>query len=146
MTGDSTDTVSLREDVKQILDSHLSVGWKKPVSYLPIRTVENVIGITVSAYKSMIERIGNKCFVFSAADCCINSGAVYAYSYTDLNNILKDEYDVLSKHRWPTVPEDFIKRMASEWIEDESPILPVIKKAFGETSSCPPENHSDEWT
>jgi hypothetical protein len=125
-------TASIDEHVKRILDSHLKVGKEKPVSYLPIKTVEDVIGITIQKYKSMIERLGSRGSVFSAEECCIKSGAVYAYSDVYLDQILKANKDVLSENGWPIVPDDFIRKIASEWLDDESPIMPVVKKAFGE--------------
>lgn len=123
---------SLSEDARRILDSHLKVGREKPVSYLPIRTVERVIGISLQEYQSMIENSGSKCAVFGPDECCINSGAVYAYSDKFLFDILNDNQEVLSKHEWPVSPSGFIKRIASEWLGEESPVMPVIKKAFGE--------------
>jgi hypothetical protein len=126
--------VSLHGDAKQILLSHLDVGRKKPVSYLPIRTVEKVIGITVQEYRSMIETAGNQCSVFGAEDCCINSGAVYAYSHKDLSAILDNNRSILLNHKWPVAAEDFVRRMASEWLDEDSPIIPIIRKAFGEES------------
>src|SRR5882672_5140381 len=79
-------TASFRENAKQILHSHLSLGRRKAVSYLPIKTVEKVIGLTVTEYRSMVEATGNRCSIFGPKDCCIDSGAIYAYSYHDLHN------------------------------------------------------------
>jgi hypothetical protein len=123
---------SLSEVAKVILLEHLKVGPEKPVSYLPIRTVENVLGITLSAYRLLIENQGNRCAVFQPEDCCINSGAIYAYSEPDLVNILRNNHEVLIKHGWPIVPSDFIRRIASEWLGEESPIEPIVRKTFGE--------------
>ena len=125
-------TYSLAEHAKRILDSHLNIEKEKSVSYLPIKTIEGVIGITISAYKFMIENRGNQAVVFSSDECCIKSGAVYAYNRVYLDAVLKENQDVLSRNGWPIVSEDFIKRIASEWLDDESPIMPVVKRAFGE--------------
>jgi hypothetical protein len=125
-------TASLGKDAKRLLDNQLKIGPKKPVSYLPIKTVEKVIGITVQDYMSLIERSGNEGIVFDAEDCCINSGAVYAFSCHYLSKILKDNQTILSKHGWPATPVDFIRRIAAEWVDEESPIMPVIRKAFGD--------------
>jgi hypothetical protein len=118
---------------KRILDSHLNVGNEKPVSYLPIKTIERIIGITIPAYKSMIESLGNRCSVFSPEESCIDSGAVYAYNDMCLNSILQNNMGVLLSNGWPTTSENFIKKIASEWLTDENPIMPIIRKAFGET-------------
>lgn len=120
------------EHAMRILDSHLNVGKEKPVSCLPIKTVEGVIGITIPAYKSMIESMGNRWSMFSPEESCISSGAIYAYNDAYLDNILRDNGDLLSSNGWPVTSEDFIRRIASEWLEDDNPILPVVKKVFGE--------------
>jgi hypothetical protein len=128
-------TALFAEDARQILDSHLRVGPDKPVSYLPIRTVERVIGITIPAYVSMAENHGHKCSVLYPERCCINSGAIYVYSYEYLDPLLKSNERLLSVHGWPTTPAEFINRIAAEWLEEESPIMPVIRKAFGDAGS-----------
>lgn len=125
-------TSSFAEHAKRILDSHLNVGKEKPVSYLPIKTVEDVIRISVRAYESMIESMGNRSSIFPPEECCINSGAVYVYNNLYLDKILKDNIKILSKNDWPDNAEGFIRKIASEWLDDESPIMPIIKKVFGE--------------
>src|SRR5262249_38838116 len=97
-----------------------------------IKTVEEVIGITVQDYKSLIERSGNEGIVFRAEDCCINSGAVYAFNFRYLSKILKDNQTTLSEHGWPATAVDFIRRIAAEWVDEGSPVMPVIRKAFGD--------------
>jgi hypothetical protein len=126
-------TASLGEDAKRLVDNHLRIAPEKSVSYLPIKTVENVIGITVQDYMSLIERSGNEGIVFNAEDCCISSGAVYAFSYQHLAKILKDNQATLSGHGWPATPVDFIRRIAAEWVDEESPVMPIIRRAFGDT-------------
>jgi hypothetical protein len=93
---------SITGDAKQIVERHLAVGRRKPVSYLPIETIETVIGLTIRGYVSLIENSGNKAVVLGAGDCCINAGAVYAYSCKELNDILSRNHAVLADHQWPT--------------------------------------------
>ena len=116
----------------KILASHLKVGPQKPVSYLPINTIENVIGITVPAYRSMIENSGNKCIVFKADQCCIKSGAVYAYSENDLRAVLNRNMEMLFNNGWPTDLDNFIRRIASEWLDEGNSLMPVIRAIFGD--------------
>ena len=80
----------LAQTAREMLERHLNVGPKKAVSYLPIRTIEKVIGISINEYVALIEDAGNRSAVFLAADCCINSGAIYAYSPTDKFNIARE--------------------------------------------------------
>jgi hypothetical protein len=122
---------SLGEGAKRLVDDHLRIGPEKSVSYLPIKTVEDVIGITVQDYMSLIERSGNEGIAFGAEECCISSGAVYAFDCHHLSKILKDNQIILSEHGWPATPVDFIRRIAAEWVDEESPVMPVIRRAFG---------------
>ena len=124
--------MSVTEHVRRMLNTHFNVGKEKPVSYLPIATIEKVIGLEIQTYKSMIEKSGNRCLIFNADKCCIKSGAVYAYSCKYLTEILQDNQQSLSKMGWPTTPVEFIEKLASEWIEEENAVMPVIKRAFGE--------------
>lgn len=82
----------------RILESHLNIGREKPVSYLPLNTIERVIGIQISEYTAMIEALKNEFSVFTSEECCINSGAVFAYSHRDLANVLRSHCDVLTRN------------------------------------------------
>ena len=117
---------------KEILERHLTVGREKPVSYLPMRTIENLIGISVDAYTELITNMGNQYAIFDSGRCCIQSGAVYAFSSPDLAQVLNEHSHLLSAQGWPLVPIDFIERIASEWLDPADPIMVVIKQSFGE--------------
>ena len=123
------------QDVKRILDNHLDVGLEKPISYLPIRTVTDVVGISVAAYRVLIEKSGAKSLVFYQEDCCIKSGAVYAYHIDGLRNILEDHRKTLIENGWPVDPLQFITRIAAEWLDEKSPVLPVVRSAFGDSGA-----------
>jgi hypothetical protein len=123
--------VLLTEEAKQILQDHLDLGTTKPVSYLPIATLEKVLGLTASEYAALVEQSGNRVAIFEGVDCCIRSGAIYAYSDDDLAALLVANRTTLQEHRWPTTSTGFIKRLAAQWVDD-GPILPIIRKAFGE--------------
>lgn len=123
---------SLAKSSKQMLKDHLKIGRGKSVSYLPINTVEAVIGISIETYAAMIEQSGYKYAIFTAKDCCIKSGAMYAYDYRGLKRILDQHRTILRSQEWPTTPHNFIKRIASKWLDQEDPVMPVIRMAFGD--------------
>jgi len=122
----------LPEDTNNMLDNHLGVGREKAVSYLPIGTIERDLGITAQMYKSIIEDMGNEAIIIYQPECCINSGAVYAYNYKELANILLYFGDLLRNNDWPTDPAAFIRRIAAEWLDEKNLIIPVIRKAFAD--------------
>jgi len=80
MTGRIVET--LEGDAKAILLRHVHVGRDKAVSYLPISTIKNILGLGVEDYRSIVEAAGKKCLVLPADHCCIKSGAVFAYTRT----------------------------------------------------------------
>jgi hypothetical protein len=123
---------SAKEITKRLLESHLAVGPDKPVSYLPIRTIEEVVGISIETYVSLIEGAGNQYAIFGADDCCIKSGAVYAYNLQSLTKVLNDNRNVLTRHGWPATANDFIRRIASEWLDSADPVITVVRKSFGD--------------
>lgn len=131
------------EEAKAILKRHVHVGIEKAVSYLPIYTIERVLGLKVEDYRSLVEHYGNRCIIFAAEGCCIKSGAVFAYSADALQTILEDHFELLSKHQWPVAPLAFVQRIASEWLDANDPILPVIRKAFGSLIPALGSSNSD---
>jgi hypothetical protein len=116
---------------RQLLAKHINVGSRKAVSYLPMKTIEGMLGLSIGEYRSLIEQAGNKCAIFSSSESCIDSGAVFAYSVRDLDAILRNHTALLISHAWPVSCEDFIKRIAEEWLEMDDPIMLVIDEAFG---------------
>lgn len=127
------DTQFLLRHRKQTLDEHLNLGLHKAVSYLPVKTLETVLGVTVNEYCEMIERAGSKAATFSSSESCVKSGAVFAYDRIGLQTILKDHEDLLAALNWPTSSDDFIRKIATTWYDEDDPVMPVIRAVFGET-------------
>lgn len=118
--------------VRDTLAWHLRLGGDKPVSYLPRQTIERVLAMPASAYRSMIEAEGLKCVEVPADVCCIISGAVYAYDEEALRGVLDEHREPLSAHGWPLDPEGFIRRMARVWLDHNDPAMPAVLAAFGD--------------
>ena len=118
-------------DLDHILDRHVRVGPSKPVSYLPVKTVEKVLNMQVDEYARLIETAGGKCVVFSETETCIESGAIYAYSEVDLASVLESHRGLLLGHDWPCTPLQFVRKIAAEWLDLRSPLRGVIAAAFG---------------
>jgi hypothetical protein len=120
------------EDRKKILESHLNIGQQKAVSYLPINTIENTLNLSIDEYVTMIEERGHSAIVLGPQECCIKSGAVYAYNCMALGDILRDNNEILMQHGLTTKSDDFIKKIAAEWQDRDSALYQVIKRAFGD--------------
>ena len=119
-------------DSAEILSAHIRVGPSKPVSYLPISTIERVLGMRVDDYTSLIAQGGASWRVLSESETYIKSGAVFAYSDVDLAAVLERHIDLLLEHNWPCGCPAFIRMIAAEWLDDESPLRRVIAAAFGD--------------
>ncbi len=120
---------------KRLLHDHLAVGPHKPVSYLPLKTVETVLRLTISDYKAMIENAGNRCAIFGPGKSFLESGGAFAYSIPDLASVLGAHRDLLIANGWPLLPDEFVERIALEWVSEDHPIKPVIQVAFGDSPS-----------
>ncbi len=129
-------TASWKDDT---LRSHLALGSDKCVSYLPIRTVEVHLKLSLPEYLAMIEKAGHRGLVLGPDCCRVNSGAVYAFSERDLEALLHANRDLLARGGWPDKPEAFVRRVAAEWVE-EGEVQDVIRRAFGDdTNASHPE-------
>jgi len=126
MTGSFT-----RQWKAETLEFHLTLGREKSVSYLPIGTVEKHLGLSTSEYLALIEKSGHRGVALGPDLCRIANGAVYAFSETDLDALLRSSRDILLRCGWPVTPEAFVRRVAAEWVE-EGELLGVIRQAFGD--------------
>lgn len=111
---------------------HINVGPRKPLSYLPLNTIENVLKMTLSEYRSLVQKAGNESVLLDTSCCCISSGAVYAFNEKYLNEVLAKNVELLTHLGWPLSSRDFIKRIATEWFDESHPIFPVIRESFGD--------------
>jgi hypothetical protein len=126
------DAAFLREYQKRTLREHLALGREKAVSYLPIETIEMAIGVSLQTYVALIENAGNRCALLAPENCCIRSGAVYAYRVDALEELLNEHSAILSRHGWPLNSDSFVTRLAADWLDESDPVLPVVRRVFGE--------------
>ncbi len=118
-------------DLDHLLSEHANVGPSKPMSYLPISTIERLLGMTIADYARLIEQRGSSCVVFAETETCIKSGAVYAYSKIDLARVLVRHSFLLAEHSWPEAPAEFVRKVAQEWLDEDNPLKRVIGAATG---------------
>ncbi|MEH2503387.1 hypothetical protein V1290_002198 [Bradyrhizobium sp. AZCC 1578] len=118
--------------IKEMLRTHVELNERKSVSYLPIKTIQNVLNMTVDEYVSFAKARGNEIAVFDSNSCCIGSGAVYAFRPEFLRIVLNDNAQILSRHRWPTAERAFVEKISSEWMPSDHEVTEVIREAFGD--------------
>jgi len=119
-------------DLERILATHVRVGPFKPVSYLPIDTINKVLNMQADEYARRVEKAGGECVVFSEAETCIKSGAIYAYSEAALASVLENHRGLLVESGWPCTPREFVGKIAAEWLDLHSPLRVVVVAAFGD--------------
>jgi hypothetical protein len=127
-----SDEEFLRKYKQRTLAEHVALTDHKLLSYLPIATIENVLGLTVKEYQRLAMDAGNKCLLFRDGETCIQSGAVYTYRCDELSSLLMQHRDLLFRLKWPQTAEDFVKRIASHWYSEDDAIMPVVRAAFGD--------------
>jgi hypothetical protein len=60
------------------------------------------------------------------------SGALYLYDQQAVEHLTQSSGSILSASGWPLDADQFVARIAREWIDPAHPLAPVIRQAFGE--------------
>jgi hypothetical protein len=122
---------ALSGDLKELFLRHTELNSRKVVSYLPCNTIQNVIGITLEVYASEIEKNGGSYLIFDENECCIYSGAIYAFLPEPLGRILEQNKDILLSLNISAEPTEFVREIAGTWFDHDASIMPIIKQVFG---------------
>jgi len=117
------------EDVEQILASWSKVGEGKSVGYLPLRTVEKLLKIDQAWIKDYCSQRGLRFKVFHANETCIESGAIYVWSETQLSAVLKK---AAHECNVDLSTDEFVDKIARKWFSNHDPIINMIHTAFGD--------------
>jgi hypothetical protein len=115
-----------------ILRGVAQIGPAKPVGYLPLHTIRDILRIEPRVLAQDGAAKGLSAVLFGPTQCCIKSGALYLFDRQSLELLLQSSRPILSASRWPLDPDQFVRRIAREWIEPGHPVVPVIRRAFGE--------------
>ncbi|GAA0595046.1 hypothetical protein GCM10009416_36670 [Craurococcus roseus] len=108
------------------------VGREKSIGYLPLYTVRDVLGADAEVLAAEAASRGLSALRLGPCECCIKSGALYVFDRRGLAALLASANDVLTGAGWPVKPEAFARAVASDWVEPDDPVLPVIRRAFGD--------------
>lgn len=127
---------SVPDDMRErILRNLTGVGPAKPIGYLPLYTIGDVLGADPARLAAQARTRGLSAIVLAADHCCIKSGALYVYDRAALRRLLRDSASHVQRSGLSGQPDRFIKQIALRWFKPDDPIFPVIRAAFGETSS-----------
>jgi hypothetical protein len=115
-----------------IQSSLTRVGPAKPIGYLPLDTIRDVLQTDPHALAHEAEANGLSAALLGPDQCCIRSGALYVFHRQSLEALLQSSSSILSASRWPLDPDRFVARIACEWIDPAHPVAAVIRRTFGE--------------
>jgi hypothetical protein len=115
-----------------ILRSLIKIGPSKPISYLPLYTIRDILQMEPHVLVRDAEARGISAAVFGPDRCCIKSGALYLFDRRAVEHLMQSSRSILSASGWPLDADQFVARIAREWIDPAHPVAPVIKQAFGE--------------
>lgn len=107
-----------------------TVGESKPLGYLPIPTITDIYHVYLQELVEAIESNGIKVRVLNKKDTNINGGAVFAYDSETLEAVIKRNSGVLLAHGWPTEPDAFVTKVATENVPWKTQLYDVISDAF----------------
>lgn len=108
------------------------VGPEKSMGYLPLYTVRSVLGVDAETLAAEAASRRLSALLLGSCECCIKSGALYVFDRRGLAALLASASDVLTSAGWPVTPEAFARAVASDWVEPDDPVLPVVRRAFGD--------------
>ncbi len=110
------------------------VSSRKPVGYEKLGFLVNRCGLDPAQVQKDLDDSGLRTLMLTGEECVMRSGALYAYDEKALVSLLHDRAPVLSAHRWPGEPENFIRRLAVDWAPEKTLLFDMIADAFNNTS------------
>jgi hypothetical protein len=125
-------TQDLDPNRNAILSQLTQVGPAKPVGYLPLYTITDLLQMNPHVLADEASASGRSVALFGPDQCCIKSGALYVFDRQSLQTLMQSSTSLLLANGWPLEPDEFVARIACEWIDQSHPLAPLIKRAFGE--------------
>jgi hypothetical protein len=123
----------LKIEKSAVLSNLTRVGPAKPIGYLPLYTIRNLLEMEPHMLAQEARTRGLSTALFEPNQCCIKSGALYVFDRSSLERLIQSSNSVLAASHWPFDADQFIARIASEWIDQAHPVALVVNRAFGES-------------
>jgi hypothetical protein len=118
-----------------ILSGLTRVGPAKPIGYLPLYTICDVPWMDPQAVAREAEANGRSVVLFGPDQCSIKSGGLYIFDRQSLETLLQSSRSILSANCWPLEPDQFVARIAREWVDQSHSVASVIRRAFGDQAN-----------
>jgi hypothetical protein len=119
----------IRQQAGLLLDN---VGATKAVGYLPLYTIERVLGQNPAELVQHYRQKGLCVRVFDQNECCIKSGALFVWDYDQASRCIKEFGKSVTEKGWPIDANVVLENIATEWFEKDDPIMPLVYALYGE--------------
>ncbi|MBI2640202.1 MAG: hypothetical protein HYW90_04945 [Candidatus Sungbacteria bacterium] len=123
---------TVEQDRQRGLEQIRNLGSHKPMGYLPIDSLSLYFHSSVEQEIERARQKGFRYLILSSKECDIGyEGALFIYDASSLEQLLEKNKEILVKSRWPTDPEAFVRKVASEFAGEGTKLRKVIDQAFG---------------
>ena len=124
---------TMLERKDEFLEKFYRVGPDKPVSYLPVQTLQEIGAANINELRQEFESKGLAVRLLSDKESGVGSGALYVYDKNALGLLLEKNSGILERESWPTDPDTFIDHLV--YTARDPDLYRVIEDAFGDTKS-----------
>lgn len=115
-----------------VLESLTLIGPSKAIGYLPLQTVQHVLGLNVEDVIADTLARGLKAISIGPSDCCIKNWALHVFDPDALGNPLRGSSAILEQSGFPIDTEMFVRVIARDWFPHDHPVMPIIRDAFAD--------------
>jgi hypothetical protein len=131
LTNNYRELENARKKMATIIWSDLErVGHVKAIGYLPLYTIKTYFE---KSLEELIVHFANKSlayFVLEENEGSVKSGALYIYNPGLVEKIMQEHKLDIAAHCWPSNVHECVRKIASEWLNFDHPLLPFIRKLF----------------
>lgn len=118
------------EQAQKIWASLNEIGVTKAAGYLPLHTVETLLGKTREDVARTLSKRGICVWILDEDRSPIESGAVFAFQRIMAERIIARHQDILREKNWPSDVDRVMTEIAAAWFEVNDPAMPLIRELY----------------
>jgi len=128
---EETETIRAEKYLKQSFG--LNIGPNKPMGYIIMD--EERIFTMLDAVIKILEARGNQAIVLKPSEGHSLFPTLFAWNDVSVQRLLDENAGVLSAAGWPQTSEEFVKRVANQFVPSPSKLFDLIADAFGDKTN-----------
>ena len=115
------------------MDDLFKVGPKKPLGYLPLKTIRSC-GFKPGEVASDLEGRQLQTRFCTKEECKIAGGALYVWDHDALNRLLDTHRSILERHKWGVTPDEFVQDAITKDVPRDShpELYALVGQAFSD--------------